>query len=145
MLLPHTCWYTTNLHATHLKQLLLPIHHRHAWLLLSSMQQLRGPNAAYESPMTTVETWGNLEMLQVGGVTMKSQKDITLGKDLSLQDRQGIYRNYLIYCMTGHVTVLPMGATGESHIAGLPPDSGLLHQPQPSKIQIVQQHVCMSA
>ena len=48
---------------------------------------------------------------QVGGVEMKSQKEVTLRNDLSLDDRLGVYRNFFIYCMTGHVTVLPMGAT----------------------------------
>lgn len=52
-------------------------------------------------------------MLQVEGVQMKSQKEVTLAKDLKLDDRLGIYRNFFIYCMTGHVTVLPMGATSK--------------------------------
>ena len=47
---------------------------------------------------------------------MKSQKEVTLREDLSLEDRQGIYRTFFVYCMTGHVTVLPMGATSE-HLA----------------------------
>ncbi|KAK9806692.1 hypothetical protein WJX73_008929 [Symbiochloris irregularis] len=42
---------------------------------------------------------------------MKSQKEITVASDLGLEDRLGVYRTFFIYCMTGHVTVLPMGAT----------------------------------
>ena len=42
---------------------------------------------------------------------MKSQNEITVRNDLSLEDRLAIYRVFFIFCMTGHVTVLPMGAT----------------------------------
>ena len=42
---------------------------------------------------------------------MKSQKEITLGKDLQLRDRQDIYRNFLLYCMSGDTIALPMGST----------------------------------
>eukprot|EP00891_Asterochloris_glomerata_P003309 jgi/Astpho2/3309/fgenesh1_pg.00054_%23_10_t len=45
------------------------------------------------------------------GVTMKSQKDINLAKDLDARDRQDIYRNFLLYCMSGNVVALPMGAS----------------------------------
>lgn len=51
---------------------------------------------------------------------MLSQKEITLRNDLSLDDRLGIYRNFFIYCMTGHVTVLPMGATSTQLYKALP-------------------------
>lgn len=47
----------------------------------------------------------------VTGVTMKSQKEITLAKDLQLRDRQDIYRNFLLYCMSGDTIALPMGST----------------------------------
>lgn len=40
---------------------------------------------------------------------MKSQKDITLSKDLELRDRVDIYRSFLLYCMTGDVMQGPMG------------------------------------
>jgi hypothetical protein len=39
----------------------------------------------------------------------KGQKDITLAKDMELQDRVDVYRNYLMYCMTGDVITGPMG------------------------------------
>jgi hypothetical protein len=39
----------------------------------------------------------------------KGQKDINLGRDLDLRDRQDIYRNFLIFCMTGDVVTGPMG------------------------------------
>jgi len=42
---------------------------------------------------------------------MKSQKEITLAKDLQLRDRQDIYRNFLLYCMSGDTIALPMGST----------------------------------
>lgn len=42
---------------------------------------------------------------------MKSQKEITLANDLQLRDRQDIYRNFLLYCMSGDVVALPMGST----------------------------------
>ncbi|KAL4420333.1 hypothetical protein ABPG77_010238 [Micractinium sp. CCAP 211/92] len=45
------------------------------------------------------------------GSVMKSQKDITLAKDLDLRDRTDIYRNFLLYCMTGDVVQGPMGVT----------------------------------
>ena len=45
------------------------------------------------------------------GVTMKSQKEITLKNDLQLRDRQDIYRNFLLYCMSGDTVALPMGST----------------------------------
>jgi len=43
------------------------------------------------------------------GAVMKSQKEITLAKDMDLQDRVDVYRNYLMYCMTGDVIQGPMG------------------------------------
>ncbi|CAL8468289.1 g7829 [Coccomyxa elongata] len=45
------------------------------------------------------------------GVMMKSQKDITLKNDLDARDRLDIYRNFLLYCMSGDVVALPMGST----------------------------------
>ena len=42
---------------------------------------------------------------------MKSQKQITLANDLQLRDRQDVYRNFLLYCMSGDVVALPMGST----------------------------------
>lgn len=55
--------------------------------------------------------------MQVGstGVTMRSQKEITLKNDLDAKDRLDIYRNFLLYCMSGDVVALPMGSTGESY------------------------------
>ena len=52
-------------------------------------------------------------MPQVGGtgVTMKAQKEITLRNDLDVKDRTDIYRNFLLYCMSGDVVALPMGST----------------------------------
>ncbi len=43
---------------------------------------------------------------------MKSQKEINLGKDLELRDRKDIYRNFLLFCVSGDVVQLPMGSTG---------------------------------
>ncbi|GMH36433.1 hypothetical protein BSKO_04301 [Bryopsis sp. KO-2023] len=48
---------------------------------------------------------------EVGDVKMSSQKEITLKEDLDLRDRVDIYRNYLIYCMSGDVLSMPMGGT----------------------------------
>ena len=41
--------------------------------------------------------------------TVVGQKDINLAKDMELQDRVDVYRNYLMYCMTGDVITGPMG------------------------------------
>ncbi|KAI8112260.1 hypothetical protein M9434_003584 [Picochlorum sp. BPE23] len=49
------------------------------------------------------------EKVDEAGTVMKSQKDITLAKDMDLQDRVDVYRNYLMYCMTGDVIQGPMG------------------------------------
>ena len=43
------------------------------------------------------------------GVKMSSQKEITLRDELELSDRTDIYRNYLLYCMSGDVVSMPMG------------------------------------
>ena len=43
---------------------------------------------------------------------MRSQKEITLKNDLEARDRLDIYRNFLLYCMSGDVVALPMGSTG---------------------------------
>lgn len=43
------------------------------------------------------------------GVKMSSQKEITLKEDLDERDRIDIYRNYLLYCMSGDVISMPMG------------------------------------
>ena len=43
---------------------------------------------------------------------MKSQKEINLGKDLELRDRKDVYRNFLLFCVSGDVVQLPMGSTG---------------------------------
>lgn len=40
-----------------------------------------------------------------------SQKEINLANDLETRDGVDIYRNYLIYCMTGDVMAMPMGGT----------------------------------
>ncbi len=42
---------------------------------------------------------------------MRSQKEVTLAEDLELRDRSDIYRNFLLYCMSGDVVALPMGTT----------------------------------
>ena len=42
---------------------------------------------------------------------MKSQKEITLKNDLDLRDRQDIYRNFLLYCMSGETIQLAMGSS----------------------------------
>lgn len=51
------------------------------------------------------------EQVGEGGAVMKSQKDVTLAADLELRDRVDIYRNFLLYCMTGDVVQGPMGVT----------------------------------
>lgn len=40
-----------------------------------------------------------------------SQKEITLQEELDVRDRVDMYRNYLIYCMSGDVMQMPMGGT----------------------------------
>ena len=39
------------------------------------------------------------------------QKEVTLAADLPLNQRQDLYRNYLLYCMTGDQVYAPMGTT----------------------------------
>lgn len=51
------------------------------------------------------------EKIESSGIVMKSQKDVTLAQDLELRDRLDIYRNFLLYCMTGDVVQGPMGVT----------------------------------
>lgn len=65
-------------------------------------QQLRQRSTALSSHADCASTVG---------VTMKSQKEITLKNDLQLRDRQDIYRNFLLYCMSGDTVALPMGST----------------------------------
>lgn len=45
------------------------------------------------------------------GATMKSQKEVNLRDDLEIRDRTDIYRNFLLYCMSGDVVALPMGTS----------------------------------
>eukprot|EP00210_Caulerpa_lentillifera_P002696 g2576.t1 len=45
------------------------------------------------------------------GVKMTSQKEITLKNELEERDRLDIYRNYLLYCMSGDVISMPMGGS----------------------------------
>lgn len=40
---------------------------------------------------------------------MRTQKEVTLAADLEQRDRVDIYRNFLLYCMTGDVVQGPMG------------------------------------
>jgi len=63
--------------------------------------------------LVQLRVWG-LRAAQVGstGIRMRSQKDITLREDLDARDRLDIYRNFLLYCMSGDVVALPMGSTG---------------------------------
>ena len=62
-------------------------------------------------PVTQQECRSCMFDLMLAGVTMKSQKEINLAKDLQLRDRQDIYRNFLLYCMSGDTIALPMGST----------------------------------
>ncbi|KAL6774241.1 hypothetical protein ACKKBG_A24285 [Auxenochlorella protothecoides x Auxenochlorella symbiontica] len=48
---------------------------------------------------------------KVGDQIVYAQKDITLADDLDLRDRLDVYRNFLLYCMTGDVSSGPMGVT----------------------------------
>lgn len=51
------------------------------------------------------------EMQDAGVSFMKSQNEITLANDLDKRDRLDIYRNFLLFCMSGDVVSLPMGST----------------------------------
>ena len=42
---------------------------------------------------------------------MRSQREVTLADDLELRDRLDVYRNFLLYCLSGEVVALPMGST----------------------------------
>jgi len=51
------------------------------------------------------------ELKDAGVEMMKSQKEINVAEDLDKRDRLDIYRNFLLYCMSGDVVTLPMGST----------------------------------
>lgn len=53
------------------------------------------------------------ETMTIDGKTVKvkSQKKITLADQMEMRDRQDLYRNYLLYCMSGDSVDLPMGAS----------------------------------
>ena len=78
------------------------VHERHFWQGISSCVGTALHCTALSSHADCVSTIG---------VTMKSQKEITLKNDLQLRDRQDIYRNFLLYCMSGDTVALPMGST----------------------------------
>ena len=42
---------------------------------------------------------------------MRSQKEITLREELDQKDRVDIYRNFLLYCMSGNVINIGMGTS----------------------------------
>lgn len=44
------------------------------------------------------------------GGTMKAQKDINVKDELELPYRQELYRGFLLYCLSGDVVTLPLGA-----------------------------------
>lgn len=44
-----------------------------------------------------------------GGI-MKAQKEINVKDDLELPYRQELYKGFLLYCLSGDVVTLPMGA-----------------------------------
>jgi len=44
-------------------------------------------------------------------VKVQSQKVITMAEEMELRDRTELYRNYLLYCMSGDQVDLPMGST----------------------------------
>jgi len=60
-----------------------------------------------------VEALGQGEMMTIDGkqVKVKAQKQITLAEEMSMPDRTDLYRNYLLYCMSGDTVELPMGGT----------------------------------
>ena len=45
------------------------------------------------------------------GKGMRSQKEITLREELDQKDRVDIYRNFLLYCMSGNVINIGMGTS----------------------------------
>jgi hypothetical protein len=73
-----------------------------------------------EEPKPEVEVDDELEMLQTLKKTKpsaelearmagKSQSEITLKDDLELKERTDLYRTYLLYCLSGETTGMPMG------------------------------------
>ncbi|CAM6105340.1 unnamed protein product [Calypogeia fissa] len=73
-----------------------------------------------EQPKPEAELDDELEMLQTLKKTKpaaelearmagKSQSDITLADDLELKERTDLYRTYLLYCLSGETTGMPMG------------------------------------
>lgn len=56
---------------------------------------------------------GKGETLSINGeqVKVKSQKLITLADTMEMTDRRDLYRNYLLYCMSGDQVDLPMGSS----------------------------------
>jgi len=56
---------------------------------------------------------GQGETISINGeqVKVKSQKQITLAEAMEMTDRRDLYRNYLLYCMSGDQVDLPMGSS----------------------------------
>jgi len=83
-------------------------------------------------------SWGSnpsLVRAQVGatGQVMRSQKEITLREDLDARDRLDIYRNFLLYCMSGDVVALPMGSSSAPLPNARPPcPCACAHCPPPA-------------
>ncbi len=47
---------------------------------------------------------------EVAGKKMRSQKVVNLATEVDIRERTDIYRNFLLYCMSGDVVNLPMGS-----------------------------------
>ena len=83
------------------------------------------------------------EVVGEDGTVMKSQKDINLAQDMALQDRLDVYKNYLMYCMTGDVIQGPMGVQmvaerDESEFARLSQLGDILGLTQMDVVQVHQ-------
>lgn len=57
-----------------------------------------------------------MQRATTSGRGKNSQSEITLREELEQRDRLDIYRNFLLYCMSGNVVSLPMGTSGEASL-----------------------------
>lgn len=52
-----------------------------------------------------------VQRASTSGKGKNSQSEITLKDELDQRDRLDIYRNFLLYCMSGNIVSLPMGTS----------------------------------
>eukprot|EP00850_Spirogloea_muscicola_P000344 SM000001S04746 [mRNA] locus=s1:1907659:1913549:- [translate_table: standard] len=69
--------------------------------------------AEYDDEVPMVQTMKKTRTSQKGGAAREgiAQKDINLRDELELRDRTDLYRTFLLFCLSGDSTGMPMGTT----------------------------------